>query len=968
MARQALGASETETLLSPPAKGEDERRTYIYRWLVGIGIPAASIRVEYPTAEGSMDLYLTNRRVIIEVKKGGRLSRGPYAEGTGSREGETAFEQLERYLKAERMRERLHLEEDIRDKNWIGAVTDCATWYAWEWGPRPDDAGDAATRIIAWHGQTLDSGNVKRLARLLARAPVGKEWASADMSDVFQDARQDLAGAYARNSGLREVRIQKGLWLEQLRAGGNAPEADEDEIFVTHTMLVLIARMISGHENARQGFVGWVPDDVVQKIRGVIGEYNWDQQTGDVLRALYRQYIPARHRLRYGEYYTPDWLAEAMCNVIIDDGFIGEQIRRFQSGKEVEGVLDPACGSGTFLYHAIRRIAESDPVRRSYMRRSDVARLASRIVRGMDIHPVAVEMARANARRLLRTAEDADLMIYQGDSLLAPRPESTVLGAGGDDLPLTSPQGRHFVLPGWLVASEANLSRFVKSAVDGAALPDGLGREMDGYDGEQLAESHGNLRRIVREEGNGVWLWYISNHAGAMKLRGTIGRIAANPPWVTYDKIQQERRKAEVRRMAEERGLWVGGSSTKFDIAALFVDRCSELYLARGGRSGWVLPLSAVRGHTWAGLRSAVGGKARSVWDVGNLAFQSHACVMFFGVGAGDKRLVRERGARIRDGDLWAEVSKNTRWEAMRDGTEEKESEWVAGKKSLVRRGASMIPQCLVWADSVRAGGGEARVVTRASRWPPWSAIGTMEGTVPARWIRECISSRDLYPFAAPGRTRCIVPVDEGGGGWDAGRLGNRFWRRAGDQYRAHRGKGSGTPATLEDRINYNNGIFDQLARRGHAAVYNKSGSSIRACAISGAEIVHDTLHYVACAGSREALFIAGILNAGAMLPAFLAARRNERDFAEHVWRAVPVPRYDGRNALHRRLAALSGRAARTAARVLGGEGRGGGRAAMAGRIRKELESSGVSGQIDDVCREMLPGYAAGGGASGAAR
>ena len=967
MTRRAQRSGGAGTLLSPTARSEDECRSHIRSWLVEEGVPAASIRPEYQTAEGPVGLYLTNRRVIIEVKKGGSLPRGPYAVGTGSREGETAFGQLERRLRAERVRERLHLENGVRDKSWIGAITDCRIWYAWEWGPRPGGAGDAAARIDAWHGQTLDSGNIKRLARLLARAPIGKEWATADMSGIFRGVKRDLADAYARRSGLREVRIQKGLWLDQIKAGGNAPESDEDELFVTHTMLVLIARMISNHQSARQGFVGWVPDDIAQKIRGVIDEYNWDQQTGDVLRALYRRYIPARHRLRYGEYYTPDWLAEAMCNVIIDDVFIGEQIRRFQSGREVERVLDPACGSGTFLYHAIRRITESEPVRSSYMGRSDVARLASLMVRGMDIHPVAVEMARANARRLLRTAEDADLMIYQGDSLLAPRPESTVLGAGGDDLPLTSPQGRHLVLPGWFIASEANLSRFVKSAVDGAGMPDGLGREMEGYDGEQLAESHDNLRRIVREEGNGVWLWYISNHAGAMKLRGTIGRIAANPPWVTYDKIQQERRKSEVRRMAEERGLWVGGSSTKFDIAALFVDRCAELYLAEGGRSGWVLPLSAVRGHTWAGLRSAAGGKARSVWDVGNLAFQSHACVMFFGVDAGDKRLVKERGARIRDGDLWAEVSKNTRWDDMPREAEEKESEWLAGKKSLVRRGASMIPQCLVWADSVRARGGEAHVVTRASRWPPWSAIGTVEGAVPAHWIRGCVSSRDLYPFAAPGRTRCIVPVDEGGGGWDARRLGNRFWRRAGDQYRAHRGRGSSTPATLEDRINYNNGIFDQLARRGHAAVYNKSGSSIRACAISGPEIVHDTLHYVACAGSREALFITGMLNAGAMLPAFLAARRNERDFAEHVWRAVPMPRYDGRNALHRRLASLSGRAARTAAKVLAGAGGGDGLAA-AKTVREALADSGVSGQIDDVCRELLPDYAARGGARGAAR
>ena len=556
-------------LLAPPFGGEEDRRSYIRDWLAGIGVPASSIRAEYPTAEGSIGLYLANRRVAIEVKKAGRLDKGPYAEGTGSRGGETAFEQLERYLKAERARERLYLEDGIRDKNWIGAVTDCRVWYLWEWGPLGPGGGDApglgdaASRINAWHGRTLDRGSVGRLARLLARGTVGKEWASADMSDAFRPILSGLARAHARGRGLREVRVQKGLWLEQLRAGGNAPESDEDDLFVLHTMLVLVARMISGRGDVRQGFVGWVPDELILEMRGVIGEYNWAQQTGDVLRAMYRSYVPARHRLRYGEYYTPDWLAEIMCRTIIDDRFIGEQIRRFQSGRAVRGVLDPACGSGTFLYHAARRILESGPVARSHLARPDAARLARLMVRGMDIHPVAVEMARANVGRLLPEAEAEDLMIYQGDSLLMPRPEATVLGAGGSDLPLATPQGRHFVLPGWLVASDPDLSRFVRSAVDDADLPAGLGGGLAGYDGAQLAESHERLRRVVREEGHGAWLWYISNHAGSMRMRGTIGRIVANPPWVTFEKIREARQKADVKRMAKERGLWVFASEAE---------------------------------------------------------------------------------------------------------------------------------------------------------------------------------------------------------------------------------------------------------------------------------------------------------------------------------------------------------------------------------------------------------------------
>ena len=155
MARQASRSKGEEALLGPPAEGAGEIRSRVRRWLVEAGVPADSIRAGYQTAEGPVGLYLTNRRVIIEVKKGGGLSRGPHAVGTGSREGETAFGQLDRRLRAERSREGLHRGEDAPSKSWIGAVTDGRAWYAWEWGPKPGGAGDSAARIEAWHGQAL---------------------------------------------------------------------------------------------------------------------------------------------------------------------------------------------------------------------------------------------------------------------------------------------------------------------------------------------------------------------------------------------------------------------------------------------------------------------------------------------------------------------------------------------------------------------------------------------------------------------------------------------------------------------------------------------------------------------------------------------------------------------------------------------------------------------------------------------
>ena len=47
----AARADAERTLLAPPFAGEDDRRSYIRDWLVQIGVPASSIRAEYPTAE-----------------------------------------------------------------------------------------------------------------------------------------------------------------------------------------------------------------------------------------------------------------------------------------------------------------------------------------------------------------------------------------------------------------------------------------------------------------------------------------------------------------------------------------------------------------------------------------------------------------------------------------------------------------------------------------------------------------------------------------------------------------------------------------------------------------------------------------------------------------------------------------------------------------------------------------------------
>lgn len=954
-----------KTLLRPPSGREADRRAYIRAYLVELGVPERAIRAEYQTQRnGAVDLYLTNRRVILEIKKAGRLKNGPRHRDTGARPGESAFEQLDRYVRDERPREQLHLDRDADgDLPWIGIVTDGQQWWAWEWEPRQEDVRDAAKENERWQGQRLTAGNLGSLGELLARSKTaGREWATADMAGEFGDVRHDLKKTYERRRAMRSTKTQKGLWLEQLRSSGNAPAPGEaDDMFVTHTMLTLISRMISysgplyDEGKITEGFVQWVDMREMDRLRAIMDRYNWRQHTGDVLRSLYQDFIPEHHRKIYGEYYTPDWLAELVCEKVIDDGFVAEQLGRYNSGESVLHVLDPSCGSGAFLYHGAKRVLESAPVRNSGMEKQDAARFACSMIRGIDIHPVAVEMSRANLKRLFPQADDSDIVVYQGDSLLVQRPEARLLGAGGASLPLVSPGGRHLVLPAWFVKSARDVSMFVESAKNDRDMPPGLGASLDGYDRGSLLAAHGQMREIIREESNGVWKWYILNQAGPLNLSGRCGRIASNPPWVRYNKIGVKSRQDEMRAMAEERKLWVGGNaSTSFDVAALFVDRCAALYMEPSHRkSGWVMPQGSMKARGWEGFRAKLGGGISCVWNLRRLPFpNTPTCAAFFGIDLESADLKKRRGEKLHHYDSWDAASEKTYWAPPPPEFPAEASRWVDQKgKPLARNGATIVPYCLTHVAERQDEGRNVRVTTRRSAKAPWSRFGTLRGTVPERWVRDCVSTENLMSYALPTTIKCVLPL--GPRGWDPDRDKNELWQEAWDLYAANCGKSKSTPKTLESQLDFNGKLSAQFGRTGHSVVYNASGDNLYAARLrDNRHVALSQLFVVPCGSRDEALFLESILNAEILLPAFRGARQSDRDFVGHIWTKVPIPRFDQANPLHGELASLGGRAERVATRAYDPD------TTLARNriaVKKAIADDGTSGRIDGICAKLMP-------------
>ena len=156
--------------------------------------------------------------------------------------------------------------------------------------------------------------------------------------------------------------------------------------------------------------VGGLP--LLRTLARRIARFKWQEAPNDVASILYETVIPPDERRQLGEYYTPVWLARAIVREVVTDPL--EQY-----------VLDPACGSGTFVAEAVTHFIEG--ANKTSLDPNEVLEWLRFSVAGIDVHPVAVHLARAAwvlaAQPAIQAAVEAGFAanvtvpIYLGDSL-----------------------------------------------------------------------------------------------------------------------------------------------------------------------------------------------------------------------------------------------------------------------------------------------------------------------------------------------------------------------------------------------------------------------------------------------------------------------------------------------------------------------------------------------------------------------
>lgn len=175
----------------------------------------------------------------------------------------------------------------------------------------------------------------------------------------------------------------------------------------------------------------WNPEveEALRQVLARLAEYNPatvqddPHSARDLLKKLYHYLLPREIRHDLGEFYTPDWLAERLLNQLGEPWFIMPKGNRPPKGLPDKRLLDPACGSGTFLVLAIRALKANCFLAR--LSKADTLEVILNSVVGIDLNPLAVTAARVNyllaiADLLPYCCREVEIPVYLADSILTP--------------------------------------------------------------------------------------------------------------------------------------------------------------------------------------------------------------------------------------------------------------------------------------------------------------------------------------------------------------------------------------------------------------------------------------------------------------------------------------------------------------------------------------------------------------------
>jgi hypothetical protein len=367
-----------------------------------------------------------------------------------------------------------------------------------------------------------------------------------------------------------------------------------------------IANMLSGD------FFSWYIDDptwaqiepafgaVINRLRGISFDVTRKapESIRDLFKGMYEVFVPRELRHALGEIYTPDWLAEHALNQL--------------DWRPESELLDPTCGTGTFVLEALKRRLTNAHGNHGQL----TAEQALAGLYGIDLNPLAVLAAKVSIAVVMapkfNAAHPVVLPIYLADAINS----ATETNDGFFTHDLQTEVGvKQFEVPAELARSDRLFPIFdrirvlVTAGTPVAAIIEDLQPVLApfGFSPETVQRFRHTVQAVIdlhAERWDGIWCAILADRFAAGAIR-PLSHIAGNPPWVKWSHLPPayaEFIKPLCQAMnvfSEDR--YVGGIES--DISTVITFQAIKKWLAPGGKLGFFITATVFSNESSQGFR-----------------------------------------------------------------------------------------------------------------------------------------------------------------------------------------------------------------------------------------------------------------------------------------------------------------------------------------------------------------------------
>lgn len=522
----------------------------------------------------------------------------------------------------------------------------------------------------------------------------------------------------------------------------------------------------------------------------------------DILKGVYQDLVDPKDRHELGEYYTPEWLCEKVTDATLPPtGF--------------HSVLDPSCGSGSFLRAAIAHMLAANP-------KADPELALEKIiggVAGIDIHPLAVTIARATyllaIQKLLKPGTPVQVPVYMADALFVPREVGALFAGTSMEVNF---EDKRVVFPASIVKDpelfDAGIHAATKVAEDHAKTRAESHKTLAVYikrhavalhthpDGEKMTAAlwdfADKLAALIRADRDSIWSFIVRNTFRPAMLAGRFDFILGNPPWLSYRYISDPEYQERVKQLAVGHYQIAPPDQhllTQMELATLFLVHVLQRYGTKTARLGFVMPRSILSAAQHTNWRTRQYRNATSTldayWDLMDVRplFNVPTCAVFASnkgnFVATDTYSVPARTFEGRLPDRNLRATEADRHLTVTDGTgrliwmgEQNALDTGSGGAAAVSagspyadlftQGATLVPRNFYF---VTAPDMPAKPDPDGVYWcatdqeqakeakEPWKAV-RMEGEVEGRFFFTTIISKHVLPFYILPPADVVLPVD----------------------------------------------------------------------------------------------------------------------------------------------------------------------------------------------------------------